>query len=98
MSERGIYIVAYDVCDSKRLRRTYKTMRGYGDAMQYSIFWCELCPTERELLIGDLTEIIHHDEDRIMIVDLGPVRGHRARRVRFLGRAPKPSDEGPVVF
>ncbi|MFO0762685.1 MAG: CRISPR-associated endonuclease Cas2, partial [Byssovorax sp.] len=35
---RHTYVVAYDVCDPKRLRQVHKTMRGFGDALQLSVF------------------------------------------------------------
>jgi CRISPR-associated endonuclease Cas2 len=47
---RNVYLVAYDVADPKRLRRTYQTMLGHGDPVQYSIFYCELSPMERQQL------------------------------------------------
>lgn len=28
---RLLYIVTYDVCDARRLRRVFRLMRGYGD-------------------------------------------------------------------
>ena len=31
------YIVCYDICDDKRLRQVFKTMRSYGDHLQYSV-------------------------------------------------------------
>jgi len=39
---RSVYLVCYDVADDKRLRKTYKKMRGFGDPVQYSVFRCEL--------------------------------------------------------
>ena len=47
---RNVYLVCYDVADAKRLRRTYRKMRGFGDAVQYSVFRCELSPTEKQEL------------------------------------------------
>ena len=32
-----------------------------------------------------LTELIKHDEDRVMIIDLGPAEGSEERRIEFLG-------------
>jgi CRISPR-associated protein Cas2 len=97
MSGRSAYVVAYDVRNPGRLRRMYKTMRGYGDALQYSVFWCELSPKERELMIGAVHELIHHEQDRVLVIDIGPTKGPRARRVRFLGSAHAPPEGGPVV-
>lgn len=98
MSGRNVYLVAYDVADPARLRQVHKKMRGHGDPVQFSVFRCQLSPKERELLITGLCEIIVDDEDRVMIVDLGPVKGARDGTVRFLGRPLDQWDDGPVVF
>jgi CRISPR-associated protein Cas2 len=47
---RNVYLVCYDVADDKRLRKTYKTMCGFGDPLQYSVFRCELSAVERQSL------------------------------------------------
>jgi len=98
MSGRNAYLVAYDVADKHRLRHVHKKMRGYGDPLQYSVFRCELSAKERELMIGAISEIIHHQEDRVLVVDLGPAKGRRKQMVRFLGRPADKPDDGPVVF
>lgn len=36
--------VTYDICQDKRLARVHKTMRGFGDHLQYSVFECQLTP------------------------------------------------------
>lgn len=81
---RNHYIVAYDISDPKRLREVFRTMRGYGDRLQYSVFICELSPKERVLLVTALEGLIDHSEDRVMIVDMGS--GDHAKWIEFLGR------------
>jgi len=98
MSGRNVYVVAYDVAEKKRLRSVHKKMRGFGDSLQYSVFKCHLSEKERELMIGALCEIIRPSEDRIMIVDLGPVSGWRERAVRFIGKPLEEVEDGPVIF
>jgi CRISPR-associated protein Cas2 len=46
----NIYLVCYDVADPKRLRKVYRTMRGFGDPLQYSIFRCELSARQRQAM------------------------------------------------
>ena len=64
------FIVTYDIADPKRLRRVYDTMRGYGAWLQLSVFRCEL--TERALveLRVALADIIHHEEDQVLFIDV----------------------------
>ena len=77
---RNVYLVCYDVADDKRLRKTYKKMRGFGDPVQYSVFRCELSPTEKQFMKEALWDILNWDKDRVMLIDLGPAgaRGGRA--------------------
>ena len=69
---RSVYLVCYDVADDRRLRQTHKKMRGFGDPVQYSVFRCELSPTEKQLMKEALWDILNLDRDRVMLVDLGP--------------------------
>ena len=60
MASRRRYLVAYDIRDDKRLPLVYKTMKGYGWRMQYSVFVCDLDRIELLSLKTDLGAIIHH--------------------------------------
>ena len=82
---RNVYLVCYDVADDKRLRQTYKKMRGFGDPMQYSVFRCELSPTEKELLKEALWAILSWDQDRVMLIDLGPAGARGDECIEFWG-------------
>lgn len=83
---RHSYIVTYDVSDPKRLRRVYKTMLGFGDHIQLSVFRCEL--NERELieLRTKLSEVIHASEDQVLFASLGRVEGRAKDAVEAIGR------------
>ena len=78
-------MVCYDISDPKRLRRVHKTMKGFGASMQYSIFRCSLSPRNHQLMLSRLEDIIDHEEDRIMVVNLGPLEGKWIDRMTFLG-------------
>ena len=43
---RNTYLVCYDIADDKRLRKVFKTMRDFGDHLQYSIFECQFTPID----------------------------------------------------
>ena len=94
---RNRYIVAYDVSDGKRLRRVFKKMNGFGDALQYSVFACDLSSKERVILEEALTDIINLKEDRVIIVDVGPVKGRGGDVMRTLGRQTKPRQREALV-
>jgi len=85
---RTRYIVSYDISDQKRLRRVHRTMKGYGDPLQYSVFRCDLSASERVLMIEALSKVINHREDQIMLIDIGPADGRAQYSIETLGRAP----------
>ena len=82
---RNVYLVCYDVADDKRLRKTYKKMRGFGDPLQYSVFRCELSPTEKQQLKEALWDILNWNQDRVMLLDLGPAGARGDQCVEFWG-------------
>jgi CRISPR-associated protein Cas2 len=85
MSGRNCYIVSYDIMDRKRLCQVHKTMKGFGEPVHYSVFRCDLSPRGRVELKAALMDLIKDDEDRIMIIDLGPAEGSVEGRIEFLG-------------
>lgn len=85
---RHWYIVCYDIRDPDRLRRVHDKMKGFGNALQYSVFSCDLTRQERVTMIAALSDLIDHRQDRIMIVDAGPVEGRGMEAVEFIGESP----------
>lgn len=85
---RHLYLVTYDVGDAKRLRKTFKTMRNFGTALQYSVFRCELDRMERVRFLEQLHDVLDLAEDRVMLADLGPAAGRAIERIEWLGKAP----------
>ena len=55
-----------------RWRRVYKTMRGYGEWLQLSVFQCRLDRIKLLRLEADLNDRINHAEDLVLVVDMGP--------------------------
>lgn len=83
---RQTYIVSYDVCDPKRLRRVFKTLRGYGDHLQLSVFRCELNHRELVELRTKLMRYIKNTEDQVLFMDIGPAEGRGRTSITSLGR------------
>jgi CRISPR-associated protein Cas2 len=79
------YIVSYDIRDEKRLSQVHKAMLGFGEPVHYSVFRCDLTHKDRVELVAALTKLIDLDEDRVMIIDLGPVDGRVEERIEFMG-------------
>jgi CRISPR-associated protein Cas2 len=95
---RNVYLVCYDVADEKRLRKTYKKMCGFGDSLQYSVFRCELSPTEKQQLKETLWEILNWAEDRVMLLDLGPAGARGDHCVEYWGEPRvEPADRAALI-
>lgn len=97
MSAFTAYIVTYDICDPKRLRAVYKTMRGFGEHWQYSVFHCELTLARKVRLLSALEDIIDHREDQILIAPLGPVGGQNQEAIEVMGKRRPRTPRGPKI-
>ena len=95
---RNRYVVCYDVSDGCRLRLVFRKLHGYGDPIQYSVFCCDLLEKEKFMMLDDLTQLINHREDRIMIINTGPVEGRGSEALEFLGRSIPPSESRTAII
>lgn len=94
---RNTFLVCYDICDDKRLRKVFKTMRDFGDHLQYSVFECQLSPIELARCRQRLADIINHAADQVLFVNLGPSEGRGDRVITALGVPYAEVDEACVV-
>jgi CRISPR-associated protein Cas2 len=93
---RNTFLVCYDICDEKRLRKVFRTMRDFGDHLQFSIFECQFNPIDLARCRHVLSEIIKHSEDQVLFVDLGPTEGRGERVISALG-LPYTSMDAPCI-
>lgn len=94
---RNRYIICYDIADPKRLAKAFKKMRGFGDPVQLSVFQCDLSRQELILVKAALLEIINEREDKVVLIDTGPVSGRAKGCFEFLGKREVPTDRKAVV-
>ncbi len=94
---RQRYIVTYDIADPKRLRQVFKTLKGFGEHLQFSVFRCDLTRMALAELKGRLNASIHAREDQVLFIDIGPAEGRAAEAVESLGRACARMERGPTV-
>ena len=87
MNQLRSYIVSYGICDAKRLRKTFRCLRGYGDALQISVFWCDLDQSNLSTLKQKLSEIVNNREDQVIFVDIGPAKGRGRKAIKSLGKS-----------
>ena len=72
MRDERTYIVTYDISDSRRWRRVFKIMNGFGQWIQLSVFQCRLSQRRRAELETRLREQIKAGEDHVLLIDVGP--------------------------
>lgn len=91
-----LYIISYDIRDPRRWRKVFKTMKGYGEWLQLSVFQCRLTKIrflELEAAIGD---IVNHREDHVLFMNLGPANEVQPK-VHSIGLPFAPPSHEPVI-
>lgn len=96
MKTERVFIVAYDICDQKRWRKVFKTMKGYGQWLQLSVFQCRLSERRKAELVSQLDNIVHHDEDQVVIIDVGEATTVQPK-IESLGKAYQPIEKKAVI-
>lgn len=91
-----LYIVSYDIRNDRRWRKVFKIMKGYGEWLQFSIFQCQLSKMRLVRLRGALEQVIKHDEDHVLIMDLGASESIKPK-IQSLGLPFKPVSTDSVV-
>lgn len=91
-----LHVVSYDIRCPKRWRRVFRTLQGYGEWLQLSVFQCRLDAKALLLLEAALADEIDPDEDHVLLVDLGPVENVRPR-IRSLGKSVEPVTRQSVI-
>ncbi len=97
-AQRHHFLVSYDVSDKKRLRRMLRTLRGFGDSVQLSVFLCTLSRLEKALLEEAVRKVIQPGADQVLIVNLGPSDGRARECIQALGRPCVTADRQPMIL
>jgi CRISPR-associated protein Cas2 len=64
-----LYVVAYDISDDKRRTKVHKTLSGFGQWTQYSLFECHLSEKQYLKLRQKLDRLLA-DEDSVRFYNL----------------------------
>lgn len=94
--DEHLYVVTYDISDPRRWRSVFSVMNGYGEWLQLSVFQCRLSRRRHADLLATLDEIIHHAEDHVLMLDLGPA-DTVVPHVVSLGKDFTPIEREPVI-
>ncbi len=94
--DERIYIVTYDIGEPRRWRRLFKLMHGYGEWLQLSVFQCRLTRRRRAELAAAINEVINHNQDHVLILDLGSVERVELR-VESMGKTYAPVSREAII-
>lgn len=94
---RRCYVVCYDIREPKRLRRVHKLMKAFGEAWQYSVFYCTLKAIDRVRMENALREILNLRQDQVLILDLGANEEAARESSTFMGPGMPEAESGMVV-
>ena len=60
-----LFVVAYDIGDNRQRQKMFKLLRGYGTALQESLFLCRLTHTKQAALSRELQAFTLEASDRL---------------------------------
>jgi CRISPR-associated protein Cas2 len=83
---RTNYIVTYDICHPKRLRKVFRACKDYGLHLQLSVFECDLTAAEKIDFESRLRGLIDSKEDQVLFIALGPSESRGERVVSAIGQ------------
>ncbi|MCE7915029.1 MAG: CRISPR-associated endonuclease Cas2 [Nitrosomonas sp. PRO4] len=87
MTQRQLYLAAYDISCNRRLRQALYVLRSYASGGQKSVFECYLTLSEKSNLLNEMNSIIDLEEDRFILMRLIGVK-----HIYTLGKAVLPQD------
>ena len=66
-----MYVVCYDITDTKRRNKIFKALKNYGQHKQYSVFECDISNTRYKEMYRELLSLMNDEEEgNIRIYDL----------------------------
>lgn len=97
---RRRYLVMYDIRNEGRLRRVFEVVSSFGDRLQYSVYVCDLNPSELINLRWKLGDAYNSREDSIAILDMGELSRQKEGRggFTFMGVQPDLPDDDVAIF
>ena len=93
-TERTLYVIVYDISNDRRRTKVHKTLSGFGQWTQYSVFECFLDARELVLLRERLRKHLNPDEDSVRFY---PLCQTCRSKVETVG-GPKPTEPITVII
>jgi len=65
--QSSLYVIAYDISNDKRRTQVHKTLKGFGQWTEFSLFECFLTRKELLQMRAKLNQHLRAGEDRVRI-------------------------------
>lgn len=75
----------------------FKTMRGFGDPLQYSVFLCVLSLSEKVVMLSRVKDVMNQKEDKFMLANIGPETGRGSEAFEFIGMPSPVSQRNCII-
>lgn len=95
--QEHLYIIAYDIRDQKRWKKFYKTLKGFGEWLQLSVFQCRLQKISALRLEAALRDIMNQSEDHVLIIDIGPAENVQPK-IHSIGKIFEPIQRRSLII
>ena len=96
-NNRRVYLCTYDIADDKRRTKLFELLKDHGEHVQYSVFLCSLTRSELKRLSAVADEIVHQEQDQLLLVDLGGDDIDWATQLSCLGKTWTPQVRSRIV-
>jgi CRISPR-associated protein Cas2 len=70
MKSTTFYVIAYDISNDRRRTKIHKTLSGFGQWTQYSLFECHLTDKQYLQLRHKVSRLLKADEDSVRFYEL----------------------------
>lgn len=90
-----LYLVSYDIPDTKRRTKLAKTLKDFGDRVQYSVFECILNTDLLEKLVDRIDRIVVEKDDNVRIYGLC---AGCEKAIRIMGKGKVTKDEDIYII
>ncbi len=70
LNQPQLFLIAYDICDPRRLGRVHRFLRREGLPVQYSVFTARLTERKLQRVLAGLAALIHAGGDDLRVYPL----------------------------
>ena len=96
--EEKIWIIAYDVCNAKRLRKMEKLCEDYTRRIQYSVYQMTGREAVMDNFIQRMEKIIHPKEDSVIIFGMNKADMDKTKKFGTAKLLDDEDEKGYYVF